>query len=450
MSSDPPIRPTGHLFGDATVAALLGPRATVQAMLDVEAALADAEASLGIVPDWAVAPIRAAASVEHYDLLALAREAADAGNPAIPLVTHLTREVGRREPRAAGYVHWGATSQDVMDTALVLQLQKAGAAIGVHLDRAAGAAAALARRHIDTVMAGRTLLQQATPVTFGLKAAGWCAAIDRQRDAVARALDGARVLQFGGASGTLASLGDIGLAVADRLAAALGLGAPDLPWHAHRDRLATLGCAFGVACGTCGKVGRDLALLAQTEVGEAVETRERGGGSSTMPHKRNPVSASVALAAAVRAPGLVTTLLAAMPQEHERGLGGWHAEWDTWPDLVTVTAGAARAVADALEGLSVNAARMRTNLAMTRGLVLAEAASMALAEHVGRDTAYQLVERAVAVARRDDIPLGDALAADPEVTRHLDATAIRERLDPAEYLGAARQFVERVLARRRS
>jgi 3-carboxy-cis,cis-muconate cycloisomerase len=295
-------------------------------------------------------------------------------------------------------------------------------------------------------MAGRTWLQQATPTTFGLKAAGWVDALDRQHAAVTAALNTAAVLQFGGASGTLAALGDRGPAVAERLAAALGLANPDLPWHAHRDRLVHLGCALGVACGVLGKIARDIALLAQTEVGEVRDGR--GGGSSTMPHKQNPVGASVALAASLRAPGLVASLLAAMPQEHERGLGGWQAEWSTLPELVMVTAGAARAIADTLETLTVDAARMRENLQRTRGLILAEAVTMALAGRIGKADAHARVEEASRRAVRDQISLGDALAEDPEVMRYMGRDELERRLAPEEYLGAARTFVERVLSRR--
>ena len=309
------------LFGDPAVTAALGPRALVQSMLDVEAALAEVEAALGIIPATAAVAIRAAADAGLYDLAALSSEAAESGNLAIPLVQHLTREVALRDAAAARHVHWGTTSQDILDTALVLRLQAAVPPILSHLDRASTAAATHARRFIDAVMPGRTWLQQATPITFGLKAAGWLDSLGRQQRALAAALEDARVLQFGGASGTLAALGAAGPDVAARLGERLGLRVPDLPWHAHRDRLASLACALGVACGVCGKIARDLALLAQTEVGEAAESRERGGGSSTMPHKRNPVSSSIALAAAVRAPGLVATMLSAMPQEHERGLG---------------------------------------------------------------------------------------------------------------------------------
>jgi 3-carboxy-cis,cis-muconate cycloisomerase len=422
--------------------------ARLQAMLDVEAALAEAEAALGVIPATAATAIRAAARVGLYDSAAIAAEARHAGNLAIPLVHQLTRRVAEEDAEAARYVHWGATSQDIIDTALVLQLRASVPLIVRDLQRAAEAAAGHARRHIDTLMPGRTWLQQATPTTFGLKAAGWLDALVRVQHALESALAHALVLQFGGASGTLAALGSRGLAVAEALGARLKLSVPVLPWHAHRDRLAGLACALGVATGTLGKIARDLALLAQTEVAEAHERPEDAGGSSTMPHKRNPVRPAVALAAAVRAPGLVATILSAMPQEHERGLGGWQAEWDTIPELVGAAADAARAVAEALEGLVVDTARMRANLDITRGLVLAEAVVMRLAPQLGRKEAHALVEAASRRVLAEGRSLADVLADDPAVTAVLDRGAIDAALSPEHYLGCARTFVENALGRR--
>ena len=438
----------GLLFGDEPVAAHFSDRARLQRMLDVEAALAEAEAATGIVPRACVAPIRSAASAELYDQAAIAAEAARAGNIALPLVRSLTSRVAAADERAARYVHWGATSQDVLDTGLVLQLRDAVPLVLAHLERAASAAANHARVHAETPMAGRTWLQQATPVTFGLKAAGWLDALGRGHDRLAAALDEAIVLQFGGASGTLASLGSRGPAVAAALAAALGLRVPDTPWHAHRDRLAHLAAALGVAAGTAGKIARDLSLLAQTEVGEAFERPADGrGGSSTIPQKSNPVSASVALAAAVRAPGLVSTLLVAMVQEHERGLGGWQAEWETLPELVLVTAGASRAIADALEGLVIDPGRMRANLEAAGGATLAESVAMALAEPLGKHEAHLVVEAACRRAVAEHRSLVEILAEDPAVTVHLDREEIEKRLSPEHYLGASGEFIKRVLAR---
>ena len=438
-----------RLFGDADAAAHLSDDARLQAMLDVEVALVEVEAELGIVPRAAVGPIRAAARSDLYNRDEIAAEAADDGNLAIPLVRHLTQRVATIDADASRYVHWGATSQDILDTGLVLQLQRAVPTILSHLDRASVAAAHHARRHIDTVMPGRTWLQHATPITFGLKAAGWLEALDRDRAALAGALEQARVAQFGGASGTLAALGEHGPVVAELLAARLRLTAADMAWHAHRDRLVRLACALGVTCGTLAKIARDLSLLAQTEVGEAAETRRRGGGSSTMPHKQNPVGASIALAAGLRAPGLVATMMAAMPQEHERGLGGWQAEWVALPELVLLTAGASRAMADALDGLAVNPARMRENLALT-GLIASEAFAMALAAHIGRAAAHSLVQEAARRASAGGTTITETLAANPEVSRHFSRAEIDRHLLAEPYVGAARTIVERVLARRKA
>jgi 3-carboxy-cis,cis-muconate cycloisomerase len=271
-------------------------------------------------------------------------------------------------------------------------------------------------------------------VTFGLKAAGWCDALTRAESRVAAAAQGLP-LQLGGAAGTLAALGDRGLAVTAALGRILDLPVPALPWHAHRDRLAEVAAAIGIAAGTLGKIGRDLALLAQTEVGEAAEAAP--GGSSTMPQKRNPIAASVAIAAAVRAPGLVATVLAAMPQEHERGIGGWQAEWETVPDLVRVTAGSARAIAEALATLQVDPERMRRNLAASNGLILAEA--------VGKEEAHRLV---AAVSRRvseTGADLEQAVRSDPTIATHLAADEIGWLFRPESYLGSTAALIDRVI-----
>jgi 3-carboxy-cis,cis-muconate cycloisomerase len=433
------------LFGDAEVSAYLSDRGRVQAMLDVEAALAGVEGELGVIPRQAVGAIQAAADAGKFDLGAIAAAAAGDGNLAIPLVRQLTHAVESIDRDAARYVHWGATSQDIIDTGLVLQLQRAVPPIMRHLDRAMAAAGAHARRYVDTPMPGRTWLQQSTPITFGVKAAGWLDALSRQRKALADALEQTRVLQFGGASGTLASLGEHGATVAERLASRLELRAPAMPWHASRDRLAYFACVLGVTCGTLGKIGRDVSLLAQTEVGEAAEGRS--GGSSAMPHKQNPVGASVAVAAAVRAPGLVATMLAAMPQEHERGVGGWQAEWTTLPELVLLTAGASRAIAAVMEGLEIDEARMRANLDSTDGLITSEAVAMALAGFIGRTDAHGIVELAARRARESGCTLIDALAADPAVTRYLTRTDLERHLSPERYVAAARALVERVIGK---
>jgi 3-carboxy-cis,cis-muconate cycloisomerase len=420
----------------------------VQAMLDVEVALAEALAEAGVIPASSVPPIRAAASAEHYDLDALAAEAADAGNLLIPLVRQLTRRVAESDAAAAGHVHWGATSQDVIDTALVLQLRLAVGGVLTALDRAATAAADLARRHAATPIAGRTWLQQATPTTFGAKAATWLDGLARVRQRLATALDDALAVQFGGATGTLSSLGAQGPAVAAALAARLDLREPDLPWHTERSRLADVACGLGLACGALGKIGRDLTLLAQTEIGEVAEAPAPGrGGSSSMPHKRNPVRATRAVAAAVQAPGHVATMLSAMVQEHERAAGGWQAEWATLPALVALTTDAAQALADALAHLVVDEARMRANLDAAGGVARAEGLVAALAPTIGRQQALTLIERVCGRALADGRTLQDAAADEPQIRAHLGVAAIADALDPASFTGSSRTFVDRVLTR---
>ena len=416
-------------------------------MLDVETALAEAEAAIGVIPRQAARSIRACARADGLDEALIESEAKRDGNAAIPLIRQLTARVASSDPAAVRYVHWGATSQDIIDTALVLQLRAAVPAVIADLSRGADAAADHAERHVKTTMVGRTWLQQATPITFGLKAAGWCDSLDRATDHLESALVNASVVQFGGASGTLAALGDRGPEVAAGLGQTLGLSVPPIPWHAHRERLASLACALGVATGATGKIGRDLGLLAQTEVGEAHEPDTSAGGSSTMPHKQNPVRATIAIAAAIRAPGLVSTILSAMLQEHERGLGGWQAEWDTIPELVSIAGEAAGAIAGALETLVVDPDRMRENVNKTGGLILAEAVAMRLAPEMGKREAHAAIKRASQRAIGGE-SFADVLASEPAVSAILNRSDIEKALSPDAYLGSTEAFVTAVLGRR--
>ena len=437
------------LLGCTDVAAIFADDGTLQAMLDFEAALAAAEAGLGVIPPTAAAAIAAECRVDRLDLAGFADDAARAGNLAIPLVKRLTARVAEQDREAARFVHWGATSQDAIDTGLVLQLRSALDAIEGELTRLADALAALATAHKRTMLVGRTWLQHALPITFGLKAAGWLDAVERHRQRLRALRPRLFVLQFGGAAGTLAALGERGLAVAASLAGELELGLPDLPWHTARDRFAELGAMLGLITGTLGKIARDLSLLMQTEIGEAFEPAGAGrGGSSTMPHKRNPVTAAAVLAAATRAPGLVATLMAAMVQEHERGLGGWHAEWVVLPELMILTAGALTQTADVIAGLELDEARMRANLELTRGLIMAEAVAMALGAALGRLEAHHLVEAACRRAIAEHRHLRDVLADLPEIAARLDAAALDRLFDPTFYLGVAEVMIDRVLAAR--
>jgi 3-carboxy-cis,cis-muconate cycloisomerase len=422
--------------------------AQVQAMLDVEVALAEALAEVGVIPTSSAPPIRAAARGDQFDLEALVRDASAAGNLLIPLVQQLTRRVASIDTVAAGHVHWGATSQDVIDTALLLQLRAGVADIARSLTGAADAAADLAGRHASTPIAGRTWLQQASPTTFGAKAATWLDAIARARLRLTSAMEAALELQFGGATGTLSSLGPDGLAVAQALATRLHLRVADIPWHTERSRLVGVACALGITCGSLGKIGRDLALLAQTEVGELNEPTSPGRGvSSSMPHKRNPVAAALAAAAAVQAPGLVATMLSAMPQEHERALGGWQAEWETLPALLAVTAKSAQAVADALPHVAIDEARMHANLDAAGGVARAEGLVMLLARRLGRTDAMSLVDRLCRQAVTDNVPLHEVAAGDAQLCQHLNAEQITSALDPAGFSGATRTFIDRVRQR---
>ncbi|HTM24394.1 MAG TPA: lyase family protein [Vicinamibacterales bacterium] len=413
--------------------------AILSAMLRFEAALALAEARARVIPGAAADAI-AAVSPAAFDSEAIARKARASATPAIAFVETLTAAVASAHPSAAAYVHYGATSQDVTDTALVLCLRRAQNAIDALHARIDGALRRLSKAHASSVMLGRTLLQPAPPTTFGLKAAGWLGSLSRSHQGLTEAFARSSVLQFGGASGTLAALHDRGLEVAQYLSRELDLTLPDAPWHAHRDRLAFLVSACGVYAGAIGKAARDIALLMQAEVAEASEP---GGTSSTMPHKRNPAGCAVALAAASRLPGLVATFLAGMAQEHERGVGGGQAEWATVATAVVATGSAASALAGVVEGLRVDPERMRQAIAESHGAVFSERAMMRLAPVLGRDVAARLVAGAVAAAARGE-SFASALLADPEAAAALTDHDRATLESPETYLGLAEQFRRRL------
>ena len=329
------------MLSSAAMRAVCDDAAYLQHMLDFEAALARAEAATGVIPKAAAGPIEKACRASAFDLKALAEAATRSGNLAIPLVKAITAEVANADSDAARYVHWGATSQDAIDTATMLALRAGIDALLTDIDRAIQGFAQLARQHRDTAVVARTWLQHALPMPFGLKLAEYAAALHRSRKRLQRLHRETLALQFGGAAGTLAALGDKGLVIAERLAQELGLPLPDAPWHTHRDRIAEAASVLAILAGTCGKIARDVSLMMQTDVAEAFEPSGEGrGGSSTMPHKRNPVAAATALAAATMAPNLAATIFASQVQDHERSAGPWHAEWPTLPMLLLVTSGA--------------------------------------------------------------------------------------------------------------
>jgi 3-carboxy-cis,cis-muconate cycloisomerase len=434
------------LFSSAAMRAVCDDAAYLQHMLDFEAALARAEAAVGVIPASAAGPIEKACKAELFDMAALAEAATRSGNLAIPLVKALTASVASTDAEAARYVHWGATSQDVIDTATMLTLRAAIDALLLDLDRAIAGFAGLARKHRGTAMVARTWLQHALPMPFGLKLAEYAAALHRSRARLKRLRAEAPALQFGGAAGTLAALGDNGLLVAEKLAAGLKLPLPDAPWHTHRDRTADAASVFAILTGTCGKIARDVSLMMQTDVAEAFEPSGEGrGGSSTMPHKRNPVAAATALAAAAMAPNLAATIFASLVQDHERSAGPWHAEWPTLPTLQLVTSGALAAIVELAEGLEVDVERMRVNLDATHGLIMAEAVTFALAEKIGKSDAHHLVEAAAKKAVAGKQHLRDVLTGDPKVTAHLSANRIAKLFEPMAYQGVSQALIDRLL-----
>jgi 3-carboxy-cis,cis-muconate cycloisomerase len=412
------------IFVPAEFREAVSERAWMQAMLDVERALAAAEAQAGVIPRDAAEAIARACRADRFDAAQLGEQGRAAGNPIEPLVRALTEAV---EGEAAGYVHWGATSQDILDTASMLISRHALDLLLATMAEVARECARLAEAHRTTPMAGRTLLRHAVPTTFGLKAAGWLVAVLEARSGLARFREERLAVQLGGAAGTLAALGADGPEVGRLLAAELDLREPLIPWHTNRVRVAELGAALAVAAGALAKIGLDVALLGQTEVGEVTETD--GGASSTMPQKQNPVGSALAVACARQVEAHAIVLLAALPQEHERALGAWHSEWPALAGALTYTGGAADATRRALAGLQVDEERMRANLKLGGGLVMAERASYLLAEQLGRREAYERVAAAAASGR----PLTEELGVDAR------------DLEPTSYLGSAEAFVDRAL-----
>jgi 3-carboxy-cis,cis-muconate cycloisomerase len=424
------------LFVPAELRQAVSGRSWLEAMLEMESALAAACASVGLVPNASAEAIAAAcADADSYSWDELLDQGRAVGNPAEPLVRALRARVGDEHER---FVHLGATSQDVLDTAAMLVSRNAVALVLRQVDAAVEACAALARAHRSTPMAARTLLQQAVPTTFGLVAAGWLVAVLDARGRLADVVESGLAVQLGGAAGTLSAFGDDGIPTAEALARELDLAVPTLPWHTNRVRVAELGAALATLAGACGKVGLDVVLLSQTEVAEVREAA--GGGSSTMPQKRNPVMATLARSCAALAEAHASVLQASLVQEHQRAAGAWHAEWEALCGALMFAGGAAAAVAESVGGLDVDAARMRENLDATGGLVLSERVAGALAERLGRGIAHELV-----VAAAGAPSFRDALLADPRAG--LDADEVDALLDPATYLGSAAAFVDRAVAR---
>jgi 3-carboxy-cis,cis-muconate cycloisomerase len=417
----------------------------VQKYLDFEAALARAQARLGIIPTEAAEEICRHCHAAEMDFAKLKIQTERIGYPVLPVVQQL---VGLCRDGLGEWCHWGATTQDITDTATVMQMREALVLIERHIDDIAGALAALARKYRDTPMAGRSNLQQAVPITFGYKMATLLAAFARHRERLSELRSRVLVGEFGGAAGTLSSLGGRGLATQAELMKELKLGVPAIAWHTVRDCIAEVGCFLGLVTGTCGKIALDVKLLMQTEVEEVYEPFHEGrGSSSTMPQKRNPISSVyiTALVSVVRQQ--VAALLDAMVEDHERATGPWEIEWIVVPEIFCLTAGALAQTEFVLKGLQVDAKKMRANLDLTKGLIVSEAVMMGLGPYLGRqyahDLVYDICRKVVATGR----PLVDLLAENTEIAKHLDRPALEKLCDPANYLGEAGAMVDRVLAR---
>jgi len=428
------------LISTAAMRFVVGDRARVQRMLDFHVALLRSQAALGVVPALATDKIVEAARAERYDLTTLGADAAVTGNIAAALARALNAEVAATDAEAARYVQWGASDQDVIDTALVLELRAAIDALTTDLNSAIDGFTLLAGRHRRAAAVARTGLQHRLSIPFGLKAAGYAAALARSRERLRRLRKEALVLQFGGAAGTLASLGENGLKVAERLAALLDLPLPEAPWHGHSDRLAEVAAAFAILAGTCGKIARDIALLMQPEVAEAFEPLKQGSADA-----RRPTTVAAALSAATLAPALLAAIVAGQVQEHEGAVGGWQAQWQAFPALLLVTSGALGAIADIAQRLEVDVDRMRDNLEVTQGLIMAEAATAALAGKIGREQAKQIVEEASRKAFMEKRDLNTVLAQDPRVTAHMTHGELARAFELMSYQGMAQSFIERIV-----
>ncbi len=436
----------GNLFGTAEMRQVFADETLIQRYLDVEAALARVQARMGIIPKEAAAEITAKASFEHFDFESYKQGVAGVSYPILPLVEGI---VAMCKDGLGEYSHWGTTTQDIMDSALSLQIRDALAIIETDLNAVADLLAGLAEEYRDTPVAGRSHLQHALPVTFGYKAAVWLSGIERHRTRLAELKPRATLVQFSGATGTLASLGEDGLKVQDALADELGLGRPEITWHTMRDNVTEIVSWMGLLTGTLGKIGTDVLLMMQTEVGEVFEAFTHGrGASSTMPQKRNPVSCELMIVAARAMRQHVAQMLDGMLQDHERASGAWHLEWLTIPQAFINTSGSLSQARELLDGLEIDTERMRANLDVTNGMIVSEAVMMGLAPHMGRQVAHDVVYDACRVCAQQIKSLYEVMSAMPRITKLLSVEEIREMCDPANYVGLAGEMVDRILAMR--
>lgn len=437
------------LFYQADVTQIFSDQALIQYMIKAEVALAQAEADVGVMPQSAasiIAQVAEEQGIHAIDFESLATATALAGNIAIPFVKQFTAAVKNVDEDASRYVHWGATSQDIIDTATVLQAKDALSIIQIQLQSAHDVAVHLAEQYRDQVMIGRTWLQQGLPITLGHKAARWASSFQRDLERLEQIKSRVLTVQLGGAVGSLASILDQGSAVVEAYAQRLDLSKPDCTWHGERDRILDIAHFLAVVTGNTGKMARDWSLMMQTEIAEVFEPTAKGrGGSSTMPHKRNPVAAASILAAANRVPALMSSMYQSMVQEHERSLGAWHAEWLALPEIFQLCAGALQRTHEVLQGLEVNSENMQRNIECTQGLIMAEAVMMALAPKMGRLNAHHLVEAACKKAVAEQRHLQDVVAEIAEVQQYFNAEQLQQIFKPESYLGNIQDQIEAVL-----
>lgn len=436
----------GNIFSTEAMRKVWSDENRTQKYLDIEAALARVQARLGIIPAEAAAEIVRNCTIDKIDMTKLSAQTQRIGYPILGVVSQINALC---RDKLGEYCHWGATTQDITDTATILQIREALEIVDGELTAISAAMADLAKRHRDTPMIGRSNLQQAVPITFGYKVAGLLSAIERHRQRLTEIRPRILVGEFAGASGTLASIEVGGLETQAGLMQELGLGQPDIAWHTIRDNIAEVGCFLGLVTGTLGKFSTDVKLMMQTEVGEVYEPFAHGrGSSSTMPQKRNPISSCYIHACASVVRQHVAALLDANIADHERSTGPWEIEWIVLPEAFCLTAGALAQARFVAEGLEVDVKRMRANLDMTHGLVVSEAVMMGLGPHLGREYAHDLVYDICRVAIKEDRPLLDLLAENAEIAKHLDRAALSKLCDPANYLGLSGEMVDRVLRRR--
>src|SRR5437763_14763975 len=413
--------------------------------LAIEAALARAQARLGIIPEKAAREIVRQCRIENIDFARLKKQTERIGYPILGIVQQI---VDLCADGLGEWCHWGATTQDITDTTAIMQVRDALELVEKEMDAIAGALAELSRRYRDTPMAGRSNLQQAVPLTFGFKMAALLAAMQRHRERLAQLRPRVLVGEFGGAVGTLASLGGDGLKVQAEMMKELSLGQPAIAWHTVRDRIGEVACFLGLLTGTLGKISMDVKLLMQTEVAEVYEPFHEGrGSSSTMPQKRNPISCLYIHATAALVRQHVAALLEAAVADHERSTGPWQIEWIALPEIFLLASGALAQTKLMLTGLEVDTDRMRANLDLTRGAIVSEAVMMGLGPHLGRQRAHDLVYDICRKVATTGAPLVDLLANDSEISRHVSRAAIEKMCDPAAYLGLAGEMVDKVLAR---